>query len=71
METGDRALDFKCFINTSLKLRNTHHDSNNSLLSAYYSLCSFAQFGVLKVSTNIIKVQYNSDQHEVHQITAV
>lgn len=65
VETEDLALDFKCFINTSLKLRNIH-DSNNSLLSAYYSLCSFAQFGVLKVSTNIIEVQYNSDQHEVH-----
>lgn len=48
-----------------------HDDSNNSLLSAYYSLCSFAQFGELKVSTNVIKVQYNSDQHEEHQITIV
>lgn len=51
----DLPLDFKCFINTSLKMRAINDDSNDSLPSAYYSLCSFAQFPVLKVSESIIK----------------
>lgn len=55
VETEDPSLAFKCFINISLKLRDINDDSNDSLPSAYYSLCSFAQFAVLKVSKNIIK----------------
>lgn len=71
VEREDLPLDFKYFTNTSLKLRDINDDSNDSLPSAHYSLHSFAQFAVLKSINKYNKVQYNSDQHEVHQITIV